>query len=166
MGRPEKERYIYLYAVSVEEKARYEDLAKQAGVPLSKFLLSLIEEGLARKNEAGSKIKLVEERRALADENKRLRDETKVKNLMLEKYESEIRRLRSADFLSNDFKGRRHHDPELIASLKRGPVHDRKLMEILNISDPEDVKALSRQLEDLEAYGIIAKGSSGWRWLG
>jgi hypothetical protein len=43
-----------------------------------------------------------------------------------------------------------------------------KILEALGIDlkDSELVKAISRQLEDLEAYGIIASTPKGWRWMG
>ena len=39
-------RYIYLYCKSVEQKKRYQELAKKAGMDLSPFLLYKIEDGL------------------------------------------------------------------------------------------------------------------------
>jgi len=43
-----------------------------------------------------------------------------------------------------------------------------RLLEDLNIdpSDTDLVRAVSRQLEDLEAYGLLARTSYGWRWVG
>ena len=53
--------------------------------------------------------------------------------------------------------------------MKRGGTLDSyKLLEALGI-DPKDselVKAISRQLEDLEAYGVVAPTPKGWRWIG
>jgi hypothetical protein len=40
----DKSRLIYLYAPSKEDKIRYETMAKQKSVPLSKFLIGLIED--------------------------------------------------------------------------------------------------------------------------
>jgi hypothetical protein len=48
MARPkDNARLISLYVFSDKEKAHYSELAKAAGVPLSKFLISKIEEALA-----------------------------------------------------------------------------------------------------------------------
>ena len=53
--------------------------------------------------------------------------------------------------------------------LKRGVVIDSyTLLEELGI-DPKEtdlVKAVSKQLEDLESYGLISSTQRGWRWIG
>jgi hypothetical protein len=55
---------------------------------------------------------------------------------------------------------------ELIAAIQKGPIHDRKLMEALGIdlSNGEAIRAVSRQLEVLEANGMITKTARGWTW--
>jgi hypothetical protein len=58
---------------------------------------------------------------------------------------------------------------KIIRILQRsGTVDSYRLLEELNI-DPTDsdlVNAVSRQLEDLEAYGLVARTAHGWRWVG
>ncbi len=53
--------------------------------------------------------------------------------------------------------------------LKRsGVVDGYKLLEELGI-DPKEtdlVKAVSKQLEDLESYGIVTSTQRGWKWIG
>jgi hypothetical protein len=36
----------------------------------------------------------------------------------------------------------------------------------IDLKDSELVKAISRQLEDLEDYGLIASTPRGWKWIG
>jgi hypothetical protein len=53
--------------------------------------------------------------------------------------------------------------------LKRDVTVDSyKLLEELGInpSNSKLVKAVSRQLEDLEAYGLVTSMPHGWRWQG
>jgi hypothetical protein len=53
--------------------------------------------------------------------------------------------------------------------LKRGGVVDSySLLEQLGINQKEFdlVKAVSKQLEDLETYGLVISTSRGWRWIG
>jgi len=50
MVMPDKSRYVYLYLPSAEDKARWERLAKEAGVPLSKFVIEVFESALAEES--------------------------------------------------------------------------------------------------------------------
>ena len=56
----------------------------------------------------------------------------------------------------------------IIAILKHEGVSDSyKLLDKLGI-DPKDsqlVKAASRQLEELEAFGLVTSTQRGWRWV-
>lgn len=94
---------------------------------------------------------LAKEASELRSENKQLRDGLKL------------------NFLEEDFEGTRKYDKEIISILKRGGViNSYRLLEELGI-DPREtdlVKAVSHQLEDLEAYGLVASTNRGWRWEG
>lgn len=166
---PDKSRYVYLYLPSAADKARWETLAKDAGVPLSKFVIEVMESSLAEETDFKPRGELVKEIGTLRNENKALNDELKLKNVVLEKYEGDLKRYRSEAFAEDKFEGTRKYNRDLIAILKRGGVMDSyKLLEELGI-DPQDsdlVKALSRQLEELESYGIVTSTQRGWRWIG
>lgn len=166
---PDKSRYVYLYLPSAQDKARWDNLAKEAGVPLSKFVIEVVENALAEETDFKPRGELVKEIGTLRNENKALKDELKLKNVVLEKYEGDLKRYRSEAFAEDKFVGTRKYNRDLIAILKRGGVTDSyKLLEELGI-DPQDsdqVKALSRQLEELESYGIVTSTQRGWRWVG
>ena len=100
--KPDKSRYVYLYLPSAEEKARWGDLAKKAGVPLTKFVIEIVENALADDAEFKPRGELTKEISALRKEVKDLRDELKLKNIVLDKYETELKRYRSAAFLVDD----------------------------------------------------------------
>ena len=165
---PDKSRYVYLYLPSAEDKARWEKLAEEAGVPLSKFVIEVVESSLAEESNFKPRGQLVIEIGKLRSENKLLRDDLNQKKIVLEKYDTELKRYRSQAFVENKFEGVRKYNRELIAVLKQGIVLDSyKLLEELGI-DPNDsqlVKAVSQQLEELEAYGLITSTQRGWRWL-
>jgi len=169
MVMPDKSRYVYLYLPSAEDKARWEKLAEDAGVPLSKFVIEVFESTLAEESDFKPRGELVKEIDKLRSENKLLRDDLNQKKIILEKYETELKRYRSQAFVENKFEGVRKYNRELIAVLKQGIVLDSyKLLEELGI-DPNDsqlVKAISKQLEELEAYGLITSTQRGWRWAG
>jgi hypothetical protein len=169
MVMPDKSRYVYLYLPSTEDKARWEKLAQEAGVPLSKFVIEVFESTLAEESDFKPRGQLVKEIGKLRSENKLLRDDLNQKKIVLEKYETELKRYRSQAFVENKFEGIREYSRELIAVLKQGIVLDSyKLLEELGI-DPNDsqlVKALSQQLEELEAFGLVTSTQRGWRWAG
>ncbi len=67
------------------------------------------------------------------------------------------------------FDGVREYSKEIITILKRCSVIDSyKLIEELgiDIKDSEIIKTISKQLEELEGYGLVASTKRGWKWLG
>jgi hypothetical protein len=166
---PDKSRYVYLYLPSAEDKARWEKLATEAGVPLSKFVIEVFESALAEESDFKPRGELVMEIGKLRGETKDLRDDLKQKKIVIERYETELKRYRSEAFLKDDYQGKRKYNKEILVILKRGVTVDSyKLLEELGI-DPKDsdlVAAVSKQLEDLEAYGLVTNTSRGWRWSG
>ncbi|MCJ7443464.1 MAG: hypothetical protein MUO26_02855 [Methanotrichaceae archaeon] len=167
MVKPDKSRYVYLYLPSKADKERWEKLAKEAGSPLSTFIIQIVEDSLAEDVDFKPRDELVAEISALKKELKELRDDLRLKNVVIDRYEAELKRYRSAAFLDADFEGTRRYNKELVDLLKRGGTYDSyRMLEALGI-DPNEadlVKAVSRQLEDLEAYGIIEATSKGWKW--
>jgi hypothetical protein len=128
----------------------------------------MVEDSLAE-SEFKPRAEITKELGKLRSDNKQLRDELKLKNIVLEKYDTELKRYRSEAFLEDKFEGIRKYNKEIIAILKRGGVFDSySLLEQLGInpSDADLVKAISNQLEDLEAFGLVTSTSRGWRWVG
>lgn len=166
---PDKSRYVYLYLPSAEDKARWESLAQEAGVPLSKFIIEMVESTLSEQSDFKPRGELIKEIGRLKSENKELRDDLNQKKIVLEKYENELKRYRSQAFVEDRFEGARKYNQELITILRRGVTIDSyKLLDELDI-DPKDtdlVKAVSVQLEDLERYGLVSSTQRGWRWVG
>jgi len=143
-------------------------LADKAKTPLSPFCISIIEEHLAEEEEFRPRRELTRETESLKAENKTLRDDLRQKEIVLERYEGELRRHRSQPFLEADYKGTRRFSKELVEILKRrGSVDSYRLLEELGIDPRESdlVKGISRQLEELEGYGMIEATSKGWRWI-
>jgi hypothetical protein len=161
MVMPDKSRYVYLYLPSAKDKARWQQMADEAKVPLSKFVIEMVEDSLAE-SEFKPRAEMTKELGKLRSDNKQLRDELKLKNIVLEKYETELKRYRSEAFLEYKFEGVRKYNKEIIAILKGGGVVDSySLLEQLGIkpNDSDLVKAVSNQLEDLEAFGLVTSTS-------
>jgi len=166
---PDKSRYVYLYLPTAEDKQRWQSLADAAGIPLSKFIIKVVEDALVEESDFKPRGELVKEIAKLRSENKELRDDLNQKKIVLEKYENELKRYRSEAFLEDSYEGIRKCNKEIMTILKRGVVIDSyTLLEELGI-DPKEtdlVKAVSKQLEDLESYGLISSTQRGWRWVG
>jgi predicted DNA-binding protein len=167
--KPDKSRYVYLYLPSTEDKQRWDSLAKNAKVPLSKFVIEIVENALADESDFTPRGELVKQLGTFREEIRKLQEELKLKNIVIDKYESELKRYRGAVFLESEFKGSRTHSKELVDILKRGKVVDSyRILEDLGI-DPREtdlVKAVSVQLENLESYGLVSSTQRGWRWVG
>lgn len=165
-GPQYKGRIIQLVCPSLQHAQKYQALAEKAGAPLSKFLLSVIEDSLAEKALI-PKARLSQDSRELLEENHKLHEDIRVMNLLLEKYERELRKVQQAAFLDENFEGERILDARIIEALTRGPLHDFRLLEVLSIGQDEkgQIQAVQRQLEVLEMHGFIKKGNLGWQWI-
>ncbi|HYW01622.1 MAG TPA: hypothetical protein VE862_09140, partial [Candidatus Acidoferrum sp.] len=61
------------------------------------------------------------------------------------------------------------YDRKLIDLLRQGrEIESDHLLRMLGINPKEAdlVKAVSNQLENLEAYGLVVKTRRGWKWTG
>jgi hypothetical protein len=150
MVMPDNSRYVYVYLPTAEDKQRWQSLADEAGVPLSRFVIELVENALVEESDFKPRGELVKEIGKLRAENRELRDDLKQKKIVLEKYENELKRYRNEAFVEEKFEGVRKYNKEIIAILKRsGVVDSYELLEELGI-DPKEtdlVRAVSKQLE-------------------
>lgn len=167
-----KERTVYIYLPSLEMVEDWKRRAERAGVSLSKFVIERVLDSIRREGgEEGylSRIELIKRLRKAEEEAKRLREENRLLKRLVENLDNELRRYRTAPFLEEHFEGIRRFDKELIDLLKMGGVYsDDEILAHLNI-DPTNadlVKAISKQLELLEEYGLIEFTGRGWRWKG
>jgi len=172
MGKTEtiKERAIYVYLPSVELVKRWKEAAKGQGTSVSKFVIEHVENSLRQEEEPSYKSRgeLWKEIQRLGEE---LKETVRAKRLLehvVEKLEKEVRRYRAQPFLQPDFEGVRRFQKELIGALKEGGIiSSEELLSKLDI-DPlehEAVKAIYKQLEVLQAYGLVESSPRGWRWV-
>lgn len=169
MVKPDRSRYVWLYLPSKADKERWQALAEKARTPLSTFCISIIEERLAEEEEFKPRRELASDMESLKAENKTLRDDLRQKEIVLERYEGELRRYRSQPFQEEDYKGMRRYSRELVEILKkRGSADSYRLLEALGIDPRESelVKAVSKQLEELEGYKLIKADGRSWLWIG
>jgi len=172
MGKTEtiKRRAIYVYLPSMEMVERWKRLAEAAGTSISKFVAEHVENSLRQDGEG------YRSRGSLIEENLRLREalrerEKRVRRLemLVEKLEEDLRQYRSRLFLDEDFTGVRGFERRLIEVLREPGVHDGDtILSRLGIEphEAEAVKAVSNQLQRLQAYGLVKATPRGWAWNG
>ena len=168
MVKPDRSRYIWLYCKSREQKEQWQALAEKADTPLSAWCASIIEERLAEDNGLMPRHKLAKELESLKADNESLREDLRRKELVLERYEAELRRYRAEPFQGEQFAGIRPYSKELVEILKaRGHVGSYQILELLGIApgEAEAIKAVSKQLEELEKFNLIKADSKGWQWI-
>jgi septal ring factor EnvC (AmiA/AmiB activator) len=165
-----KERSIYVYLPFELMVEAWKKRAKQQGVSISKFVIEHVENSLQQEDPLYKpRGELVKEITAVKNELRELKDDNRQKKIVIERLENELRKYRAEVFLEERFEGVRKYDRELIGILKRrGVVDSDELLQDLGIDPRESelVKAVSRQLDNLEAYGLVATTKRGWRWEG
>ena len=168
MVKPDRSRYIWLYCKSREQKEQWQALAEKADTPLSAWCASIIEERLAEDNGLMPRHKLAKDLESLRADNEFLREDLRRKELVLERYEAELRRYRAELFQGEQFAGIRPYSKELVEILKaRGHVGSYQILELLGIApgESEAIKAVSKQLEELEKFNLIKADGKGWQWI-
>jgi len=167
-----KDRAVYVYSPSLEMVEDWKRRADKAGVSISKFVVERVEDSIRREEgEEGylSRLELIERLRTAEDELKKLRDENGLLRKLVDNLEKELKRYRAKSFLEEGFGDVKAFEKELVAFLKRGGIYtDGDILAALSI-DPSDVdlvKAIGKQLEDLEGYGLVEFTSKGWKWKG
>jgi hypothetical protein len=90
------------------------------------------------------------------------------KEVVLQRYEEELRRYRAEPFQADHFQGVRPYSRELVDILKaRGHVGSYQILELLGIApdETEAIKAVTKQLEELEKFNLIKADGKGWQWI-
>jgi hypothetical protein len=165
-----KQRAIYVYLPSLEMAEDWKHRATQANTSISKFVIEKVEDSIRRdEGEEGSqtRLELINRLSKTEDEVKALRNENRLLKQLVNNLDNELKRLRAMPFLDDEFQGVRRFDKELIGLLKRGEaLTGEELLTTLNIepSDKELVKAVNKQLEILESYGLVEYLGRGWKW--
>jgi len=165
-----KDRAIYVYLPSLDMVEDWKQRAERGGVSISKFVIERVEESIRREEgEEGyiSRAELIKKLRDAEEELKKLRNENRLLKKLAENLDNELRRYRAQPFLEEAFEGLRRFDKDLIDLLRRGGSYTQEqILAHLNVdpSDSDLVKAVSKQLEALEGYGLLEYKGRGWRW--
>ncbi|MCX6676130.1 MAG: hypothetical protein NTW84_06915 [Methanothrix sp.] len=156
-----------IYPPSKELIEEWRGASRKNGTSLNNYIIEMVEKS-RRSDNSNQRPELSRELSDLKEENAKLRNELRIKELILQKYESELYKLRHEAFSNQDHQGQREYDEKLVVALRRGRVMgEREIYSELGI-DPRDVEAVklvSNQLKGLRRYGLIEETSRGWRWI-
>ena len=164
-----------MYAPTLEQRKQWDKLAKNNGMPLSKWIVHTIEDSILEyDNEVKSRKDIEKENKDLRKELSELQNHLRQVTIIRDNLEREIRKYRAEPFLDTSFEGIRQFNKELISILRNAKAVDGRCRfidndEILSrlgvkFSETESVKAISNQLSRLEEYGLVVSGTKGWRW--
>ncbi len=163
-----KARYVDVYLPSQDVKQQWAEEASKSGIPLSKYVFEAVEAFRASKKET-PRSDFIKELAEAKEELQKLHNALKLKNLLLEKLQSEIYRARYDSFKEIQMdEGTRRHDEDLIRALRRGkPLDGYAILNELGVDprDTEAVKLVNNQLESLRRFGLVEETANGWRWI-
>lgn len=163
-------RSIYVYLPTLEMAVEWKSLAEKAKVPISKFVIEHVENSLKQEDKKGyaSRAELVKQLRDKDEEIARLKQDNRLLKMLADNLDGELKHYRTRPFLEESAAGIRTYDKELVELLKRkGTVDSDHILQELGIEpkDTEIVKAVNRQLANLQAYGLVEPTARGWRWI-
>lgn len=165
-----KKRAIYVYLPSQKMADDWKSKADQAGTSISKFVIDRVEDSIVKEEGEESylnRLELIKKLGTTEEELKQLRKDNRLLKKLVDNLDTEMKRYRAKPFLEDDFKGVRRFDKELIDLLKQGGSYsgDEILTRLsINSSDTDLVKAVNKQLEVLESYGLVEYVGRGWKW--
>ena len=144
--------------------------ARKAGTSISKFVTERVEDSIRREEGEGSylaRLDLIGRLKKAEDGLKEREKENRLLKKLVENLDRELKRYRAEPFTREGFEGVRKFDRDLIHLLTKGGSYTgQEILTRLGIepSDAELVKAVDKQLEALEAYGLIEYVGRGWKW--
>jgi hypothetical protein len=166
MPRPNQIQYL-IYPPSKEVIEEWRAESKDRGTSLNNYIIEMVEKSRHLEN-SNPRPDLSKENSELKEENRKLRDDLRIKELILQKYESELFKLRHSAFSDMDKQGQKEYDEKLVIALRRGrTMSDRDIYSELGMDprDSEAAKLVSNRLKGLMRYGLVEETSLGWRWI-
>ena len=162
-----KQRAIYVYPPA-EMADNWKKLAEDSGSSISKFVIEHVENSLGlAEDDYRSRLIVLEENRqlreALAEKEKRNHH----LELLVDKLEEDLRLYRSRLITDQTYSGATPYDQQLVSMLREPGTHTQdSILSRLKVkpTDTEVLKAISVQLENLEAFGLLRNTSKGWVW--
>ncbi len=167
-----KERCIWVYLPSFEMLNQWDEIAKNTQMSLSKFVIEHVNNSLLQEqNKEGysSRAELLDDMKKLQEENKELYKKIKMYESLVMKLEEENRGYRTKPFLDDNNDTEREYERDLVTLFTtRSEVRKEDIYDHLGIKtrDADKVKAIKKQIEILERYGLLKDIGGKWRWKG
>jgi hypothetical protein len=165
-----KKRAIYVYLPSQKMADDWKSKADKSGNSISKFVVDRVEDSIRKEEEQESylnRLELIKKLSANEEELKQLRKDNRLLKNLVDNLDNELKRYRAKPFLEDEFRGVRRFNKELIELLKQGGSYSGEaVLSRLGIdsSATDLVKAINKQLELLENYGLVQYVGRGWKW--
>lgn len=170
-----RKRSITIYPSAQEIKEKWFEIAKKEGLSVSNFVIEVVEEYIQQKEGFSSKNELSKNLKSLTEQNERLREENielskkvDILNLLADRYENQLTEYKNKTFIENGkFEGVREYQQNLIELFKqKSSIGEDEVVDLLHINphDVETLKAISKQIELLQDFGVVEKIRGGWRW--
>jgi len=170
-----RKRSITIYPPTQEMKDKWFKTAKQEGLSVSNFTIEAVEDYILERKGFTSKDKLSKKLKNISEQNDRLRNENielqkkvDMLNMLTDRYEKQLQDYRNKTFIENGkFEGIREYQQNLIDLFKqKSSIAEDEIIDLLHIDshDVETLKAISKQIELLEDFGVVEKIRGGWRW--
>ncbi len=177
MGKTDtiKERAVWVYAQTLEQRDLWEKIAKENNMSLSKWIVRIIEDSIIElEDEVKSRKDIEKENKNLKKEISELQDNIRQLNIIRDNLELEIRKYRAEPFVNPPAEGVIHYEKELINILrnaigingKKRYLDNDEILARLGVkpTDIKSIKSIYIQLSLLEGYGLIKSTSKGWKW--
>jgi len=162
-----KQRAIYVYPPA-EMAETWKKLSQDSSTSISKFVIEHVENSLGlAENDYRSRSNVLEENRQLRDTLTQKEKRNHHLELLVDKLEEDLRLYRSKLFTDTPQMGTRTYDKQLLVLLREPGAHNTEsILSRLGVkpTDTDVVKAISIQLENLEAYGLLRNTGKGWIW--
>lgn len=163
-----KKRAIYVYPPKYMAD-RWKATAKDENMSISKFIIKHVDNSINQDSpNQKTKLDLIQENQILLERLREKERRIDQLDMLVDKLDRDIKRMHARQFTDDNFTGIRSYDKLIIDILKEPGIHPiEDLFSRLRISpqNTESVKALSKQLENLELYGLIKATSQGYVWV-
>ena len=170
-----RKRSITIYPPTLEMKNTWFEIAKKEGLSVSNFTIEAVEDYIQKKKGFTSKDNLSKQFKKLEKQNERLQNENvelqkkvDMLNMLTDRYEQQLQGYRNKTFIENGkFEGVRKYQQNLVMLFKQqSSIAENEVVDLLHINpnDVETLKAISKQIELLQDFGVIEKIRGGWRW--
>ena len=101
-------------------------------------------------------------------ENIELQKKVDTLDTLTNRYEEQLQSNRNKAFIENDNKARIRDYQKNLSELflQKTSISENEIIDLLHIDpqDTETLKAINKQIEELEDYGVLQKIRGGWRW--